>query len=549
MSYTIPYLDCCAADVFGATEGRPNPHRGQDVTPGGPNYPSWVNGVVAYSGYQDCLGNVVVVRNDDDGYFVGISHLASRAVSEGQRVSIGTGQGPLGNTGSCSFGRHGHVTVSPSSPYPWTGPVIDPVAYAREGAGGGEIDYHWYGLTGQAMYDLQRMMNVLQIYGGVDGGTGPEDSDFGERSVKGMQELGKRWGYLAGDYLVDGIPHNADKEAPSNYGYFLQQWARDKAGYDGLQDGLPAAYTSEYLSKAANIVIAEVTGGGGNPTPEPPKPTPIPDLPLSPAGYLFMPDLGTTQGSFDFAEYAAKGGLWVALKMGGSNASDSPYVAPAYLDQLNRARTVGMRLVHYWFNGDANGVTPTQAAEFFFANSPFLQGDVIALDIEDEDDTGTKAWTPAKAMEFARAVDSLRPGLRGLLYMSDSLADREEWDELVAYGWKLWSASWGDNDGDPNEPPVTDDWPEYLVWQYTSNETVPGNYVVENGVKVYPARTDGNLARSDLFDLLGWVKRDPDPGPGPDPEPGCDCDELRKTMHDYLAATEQAAAEAKAALE
>lgn len=520
MAYTIPFLDCCRGDNFGATADRPNPHRGQDVLPGGQDFPAWVNGVVVFAGSQSCLGNVVTIQNDDDGYFIGVSHLANIKVHAGQRVSIGTPLGNIGNTGSCSDGRHAHITVSPSSPHPWTGEVIDPVAYAASGSGNGETNFHWYGLTSAAMLAMQQMLNAIKLYGGEDGGTGPEDGDFGERSVKGMQEYGKRRGYLPADYLVDGIPHNPDKEAPSNYGFFLQGWARDDAGYDGLQDGLPAGYTSEFLVTAANKVKA------GAVTPPEPEPSPTPKLPDTPAGFEFMPDIATSQSSFDFAEYAAAGGAWVAIKMGGGNASDSPYIAPAYLDQLNRARANHQKVVHYWFNGRENGLTPEKSADFFYANMPLIEGDIIALDIEDETATNTKAYTPAEAVAFAKRMAVHYPGIKGLAYMSDSLADSGEWDELVALGWQLWSASWGDNDGNPNTPPTTDDWPFYLVWQYTSEEIVPGNYKVVNGKKEYQ-RTDGNLARADLFELLGYKKQ----VLPPDPEPS---DDTRELLHNYL---------------
>ena len=49
------------------------------------------------------------MKNDDDGFFIGVSHLLSINVSVGQRVGIGSTLGQIGNTGTCSGGRHAHV--------------------------------------------------------------------------------------------------------------------------------------------------------------------------------------------------------------------------------------------------------------------------------------------------------------------------------------------------------------------------------------------------------------------------------------------------------
>src|SRR5205085_4816126 len=68
------------------------------------------------------------------------------------------------------------------------------------------VNYHWYKLTAEAMGAMQEMMTILGVYNGA------VDNDFGEKSVMGMQTLGKRWGYLPGDYVVDGVPHNLDQE-------------------------------------------------------------------------------------------------------------------------------------------------------------------------------------------------------------------------------------------------------------------------------------------------------------------------------------------------
>lgn len=358
---------------------------------------------------------------------------------------------------------------------------------------GGGVNHSWYQLTAPSMKACQQMLDALNLY------DGPDDGDFGHNSVVGMMKFLKRRSYLPANYVVDGVPHNSNHEASSRYGFALQDWAKDDAGYDGVRDGKPASYTSQFIVRAA----ARVKGSVPAPNPVPVH-DPMPVFPPAPDGYAFMPDLGSSQSGFDFAEYAARGGKWAAVKMGGANAGDSPYVAPAYLAQVARARAQAIKLVHYWFNGEKNGMTPALSADYFKEKSLFQPGDIVALDVEDEPATSTKAWTPAQAVAFAKRLAVHYPGIRGLAYMSDSVADAEEWDALVSLGWQLWAASWGGNTGEPNTPPSTDDWPRHLVWQYTSVERVPGNFTVTAGIKTYK-NTDGNLAVSDLFDQLGYV--------------------------------------------
>lgn len=448
-------------------------------------------------------------HRDNPGWGDVFSHLSGYEGGEGQFFEQDQVIAYTGDSGGVIAHLHRHLEKGGVRYNPWD--------YFSSGtAGGGTtpiVNYHWYGLTGEAMAAMQQLAKDLGIYG-VLFGSGVVDGDFGENSVKSWQELGKRWGYLAADYEVDGIPHNEDQSAPSNYGFFLQRWARDKAGYDGYDDGLPAGYTSEFLVKACAIVQAEIKGGTTPPPPPPPPADePIPAFPPAPAGQFFLPDLATSQGDFDFAEFVTAGGEHAALKMGGGNASDSPYTAPRYLDQMSRAVTAGCKeMIHYWFNGRENGLTPETSMDYFAAHSMLRVRDVVAFDIERENETDTGPWTPE---ETVRGISRLRvhyPEIKGLFYLSKNLYDSLDWSPVEALGWEPWIAAWGANDGEPGTNPAGDE----PIWQYTSEERVPGNYRVIDGKKVYQ-RTDGNLANADLFDRLGWVPPTTEPGPEPSP--------------------------------
>jgi len=532
--------ECYAVMVekFGSMINRPSAHRGADYRrAAGKTIVAYETCTVVNSDfYSKILGYSLVAKRHRDGKYIGWAHLVKgtrpgngTVLNPGNSCGIVAGYGD--DHGSAWSGPHIHTTEGSTENHIYSGQNTDPAPDIAAAVSGGSvsaggnltaiINFHWYKLTPEAMGALQNMMNVLNIYGGVDGGRGPVDNDFGEQSVKGMQELGKRWGFLAADYEVDGVPHNPDQNAPSNYGFFLQKWVKDKVGYSGLEDGLPAGLTSASLVEAANKVISEVTSEVviAPPVIIPPVIIPpvvnvtIPAIPSAPEGFVFLPDLGSSQGDFDFAEYASVGGRHVGLKFGGGNASDSPYIAPRYVDQLSRARAQELKLIHYWFNGNKNGLTPETSADYFAENIDLKLGEIVALDVENETATKTTAWTPNEVVRYIKQLRTYFPGINGLVYMSDGLADLGDWEEVVDLGWELWSASWGGNNGEPGTPPTTDDWSVFTVWQYTSVETVAGNY--SGNPKVY-RDTDGNLAKVDTWTRLGWtvpVVIEPEPEP------------------------------------
>lgn len=541
-------VECYATltDPFNSTIGRASPHRGADYRRGaGQVVVAYEECIVTNSNiYSSFLGYCVTATRVRDGRAIGWAHLIlGTRPNDGDRLypgdQVGLAAGWGDNPGSSWSGPHIHTTEDDGNDWEhiWAGQNSDPapdIQAAKNGTAGGGgsstpglVNYEWYDLTNDAMLAIQKMLTAHKLY------SANEDGVFGPASVTAFQEFFKIHGYLPADYVADGVPHNWDQEAPSSYGYACQNWAA-AYGYDGLMDGLPGNYTSEFLVKAANAYKAYLDSVNAPPpvvVPVPPA-VDIPVLPPAPEGYFFLPDLGSSQGDFDFQEYFDKGGRYSGIKFGGGNASDSPYIAPQYKDQLDRARAAGVvQNIHYWFNGRENGVTPESSADFFQFNSGFRPGDVAAMDIEREDDTDTDPWTVDEAVRYVIQLRKHYPGIKGLFYLSLSLYNALDWSPLEDLGWLPWIASWGRNSGDPEASanPVGDE----IIWQYTSKEKVPGNY--SGAPRVY-GDTDGNLARKDLFDLLGWVVPiQPDPGTDPD-EPELPEEELipAKFMLDFL---------------
>lgn len=129
--YRHPFGNPDLADGWGSTCcGRTNPHRGLDYPQAaGTPIPVIADGVVALRTSSSCLGNVVVVRHDD-GMFSGYSHMLSGSpVPEGTRVTMGQIIGRVGNTGSCSFGAHLHLTIAPTLGGYASGTTSDPNAF------------------------------------------------------------------------------------------------------------------------------------------------------------------------------------------------------------------------------------------------------------------------------------------------------------------------------------------------------------------------------------------------------------------------------------
>lgn len=585
MAYQHPFPTSTITAYFGETAGRVTPHRGVDYAPGGPPAPSIVVGTVVTSTYQSALGNVVVIKNDDDGYYIGYSHLAERWVSVGQRVGKGTNLGVVGNTGTASAGRHLHFTVSPLSASPWTGEVIDPIKYINSGSapasGGGSTE----GISTDTQKKYQQYLTNIKLYDGlIDGAfgpkswaavqvhlsnlgfySGPADGIPGVNTITGMQKLAAKGGYTGPQDGVWGINSDAGLNkwltsqlpaptAPAGefgdpipaatqkafqtlltrlklysglidgaWGELswksIQQYMTNVKVYDGVIDGIPGQLSYEGLQKLAakggytgpidgvfgpnsneglatylNAELAKTDGG----IPQTPPPATAPGIPTLPPTQWFGIDIGSSQAGIDLLTFASKGGKFVIIKQGGGNASDSPYTAPQYAAQLAAARMSGLKVGHYWMNGDKNGLTPAAAADYFATHAQIKEGDIVALDIESID--GITAYTPAQAMEWVKRLQTHFPGIKVFFYMSSSVVRSGDWKEAVAAGHPLWAAAYNSNDGTMNGGgPTIDDWADWDIWQYSSMVVrVPG----------FNGDIDVNVAKADIFEKYGYKKQE-----------------------------------------
>jgi murein DD-endopeptidase MepM/ murein hydrolase activator NlpD len=115
-------------DLYGATEGRKQPHRGLDFPqPTGAKVRAVASGTITQVGVSPILGEYVILL-DHDGIFWGFNHLSdTQGMRHGKRVRRGQIIGLVGSTGSASTGPHLHLTASKDSHGNFVGLTIDPL--------------------------------------------------------------------------------------------------------------------------------------------------------------------------------------------------------------------------------------------------------------------------------------------------------------------------------------------------------------------------------------------------------------------------------------
>lgn len=309
------------------------------------------------------------------------------------------------------------------------------------------------------------------------GYTGPVDGDIGVNSDAALNVWLKRqltpppapgtdWAAWQTFLRAYGYEGPIDGDPGVNTYIALQKFLAEKAGYTGPIDGEPGDFTWAALerAKAAGYPKVPTTPKPEEPKPEQPK--------VFPAGETVLTgvDLGTSQRDFDFQKFFDAGGDFAIIKLGGGNASDSPYKSPHAADQLARARkVVGLIVGHYWMNGNKNGLTPTTSAQYFAKEIPLEEGDLIGLDIEAID--GVPAYTPAEALEFTREFQKTHAGAVFEIYLNRALINTYDWQPLIDDGHLLWVATL-----DGTRVPAVGEWEEPSIVQFQIAHTAGGAF-------------------------------------------------------------------------
>ena len=161
----------------------------------------------------------------------------------------------------------------------------------------------------------------------------------------------------------------------------------------------------------------------------------------------------------------------VIIKLGGAN--NGLYISSDTRIKADAARSAGLAVEWYWFNGRADSFT-RQAQTI--AASGMREGERLWWDVEHE---GNMAhWSPAETVRAARALEAAGvPLTQQGIYLSESIIAETDWAPVAALGLALWVAAYRGNDGKVpvSRPRVTPDWSGYTIWQYASRGRLPGH--------------------------------------------------------------------------
>lgn len=180
-------------------------------------------------------------------------------------------------------------------------------------------------------------------------------------------------------------------------------------------------------------------------------------------------DISRWQGVINWD--AVKGAKdFAIIKLGGSDQGLYPDgMAKRNTDE---ARRVGIPHGFYVFLGGTHSVgEEVQHIKNLVAMIDGLKpGEFIALDWERQN-ADEVAYIRGIAKALISAGFPNPP-----IYMSLSRVKGNDWSSVVALDCGLWVAAWGDNDDVPeaNEVPGSDEWPFWMMWQYSSTGDCPG---------------------------------------------------------------------------
>jgi GH25 family lysozyme M1 (1,4-beta-N-acetylmuramidase) len=200
-------------------------------------------------------------------------------------------------------------------------------------------------------------------------------------------------------------------------------------------------------------------------------------------------DLSHYQAGFDFAAFAASGGIAVVLKATeGASHRDSSYATFS-----QQAIDAGLVYASYHFlrPGDM-----ASQAQFFLTVVDPVEGERVVADHEDSgvslDDLKT----------FLKSIQSLRPDLQLSVY-SGNLIEQQlggAKDDWLSANTSLWTPQYASSPS----PWPTATWPNWSLWQHTDSASVAG----------FAGAVDGNQFNGSDDQCLKWFGPPP-PQPAP----------------------------------
>lgn len=147
------------------------------------------------------------------------------------------------------------------------------------------------------------------------------------------------------------------------------------------------------------------------------------------------------------------------------------YKDPFYTRNKEAARAAGMLFGAYHFAQSIND--PVKEADHFLACVGDLNpGEIVILDWE-VDFRDPAGW----CMAWLKRVEE-KLGFKPMLYTGESRVKSIDWKKVVAANYGLWVAKYASQlvyiPEYLQRKPVSDEWPFWAIWQFSSRAKVPG---------------------------------------------------------------------------
>lgn len=158
-------------------------------------------------------------------------------------------------------------------------------------------------------------------------------------------------------------------------------------------------------------------------------------------------------------------------------------------EHVRAARTAGIAVDHYWFNGRM-GTVESQITHITgtYDGIKIESNETLWWDVESEG--SMPHWTPNEVVTYAKALEAAGiPISRQGIYLSSSVTRAADWSPVVALGMRLWVADYGLNNGEVSSKPLVGYWKDVELFQYTSVGKLPG----------YSGNLDLNITGKDVW--------------------------------------------------
>jgi len=204
-------------------------------------------------------------------------------------------------------------------------------------------------------------------------------------------------------------------------------------------------------------------------------------------------DISRYQAGFNMQAFKDSGGLGVILKASeGTSIKDSSYDA-----HRANALAAGLAVASYHFFRPSD---PETQADWFLECANVNWGERVVCDVEDP------SCEKGSVKAFFQRIISQRPDLQLTVYTGHVGEEAEaEWgrSEWLAENTSLWTCQYASSPS----PWASETWPQWSLWQYTDNGSVPG----------FNGPVDCNKFNGSDENFLAWMGPVSEPAPAPTP--------------------------------